>query len=113
VRDLLVAYLQERQTALDSLTSLAATLGGLFWKDLERHHPGIDSLRLPAEVAAAWKQRSVRGSLPPAATLLSGRLFPRGAAEPHVTPGQPSASLASAAYFAARGWRNRRARRPC
>jgi integrase len=61
VRDLLVAYLQERQTALDhtSLTSLAATLGGLFWKDLERHHPGINSLHLPGEVAAAWKQRVV------------------------------------------------------
>src|SRR5262249_55054386 len=29
----------------------------LFWRDLERHHPGIASLDLPAEVAAAWKQR--------------------------------------------------------
>lgn len=59
VRDLLVAYLQERQPTLDhnSLTGLAAVLGGLFWRDLERHHPGIDSLHLPADVAAAWKQR--------------------------------------------------------
>ena len=31
--------------------------GGGFWRDLEIHHPGIDSLRLPAQVAAAWKQR--------------------------------------------------------
>jgi hypothetical protein len=59
VRDLLVDYLKERQPALDysSLRSLAADLGGTFWNDLERHHPGIDSLRLPAEVAEAWKQR--------------------------------------------------------
>jgi hypothetical protein len=59
IRDLLVAYLQERQPMLDhtSLTSLAAALGGLFWRDLERHHPGIHSLHLSADVAAAWKQR--------------------------------------------------------
>ncbi len=52
-------YLRERQPALDysSLRTLAADLGGVFWKDLERHHPGIDSLHLPPEVAAAWKQR--------------------------------------------------------
>ena len=29
----------------------------MFCKDLERHHPGIDSLHLSPEVAAAWKQR--------------------------------------------------------
>lgn len=59
IRDLLVDYLRERQPALDytSLESLANFLGGLFWADLERHHPGIDSLRLPTEVADAWKQR--------------------------------------------------------
>jgi len=59
VRDLLVEYLRERQPALDyaSLNSLAHYLGKRFWQDLERHHPGIDSLRLPREVADAWKQR--------------------------------------------------------
>ncbi|MHB8341187.1 MAG: tyrosine-type recombinase/integrase [Mycobacteriales bacterium] len=59
VRDVLVEYLKERQPALDynSLVSLANLLGNLFWADLEAHHPGIDSLRLPAEVASAWKQR--------------------------------------------------------
>lgn len=59
VRDLLVAYLQERQPTLDhtSLTGLAAALAGLFWRDLERHHPGINSLHLPPQVAAGWKQR--------------------------------------------------------
>jgi integrase len=59
IRDLLVDYLKERQPALDytSLDSLANFLGGLFWADLERHHPGIDSLHLPSEVAEAWKQR--------------------------------------------------------
>lgn len=40
-----------------SMETLACTLGSRFWRDLEIHHPGIDSLRLPDEVAAAWKQR--------------------------------------------------------
>jgi hypothetical protein len=59
VRDLLVDYLRERQPVLDytSLEALSNYLGKLFWADLERHHPGIDSLHLPAEVADAWKQR--------------------------------------------------------
>ncbi len=59
VRDLLIAYLQERQPMLDHTTlhNLAFSLGALFWRDLERHHPGIDSLHLPPEIAAAWKQR--------------------------------------------------------
>jgi hypothetical protein len=59
VRDLLVAYLNERQPMLDhtTLRNLAFNLGGLFWRDLERHHPGIASLHLAPEVSAAWKQR--------------------------------------------------------
>ena len=59
VRDLLVDYLKERQPALDysSLRKLSAALAGGFWKDLERHHPGIASLHLPAQVSEAWKQR--------------------------------------------------------
>ncbi|HET6744149.1 MAG TPA: hypothetical protein VFH76_34670, partial [Kribbella sp.] len=40
-----------------TLRDLAFSLGGLFWRDLERHHPGISSLHLAPEVAAAWKQR--------------------------------------------------------
>ena len=59
VRDLLVDYLRERQPALDynSMESLANYLGKLFWSDLERHHPGINSLHLSVEVADAWKRR--------------------------------------------------------
>jgi hypothetical protein len=59
VRDVLVRYLDERRPALDysSLQGIASRLVGNFWADLERHHPGIDSLRLPAPVAEAWKQR--------------------------------------------------------
>jgi hypothetical protein len=59
IRDLLVDYLAERQPRLDysSLRSLAANLGNAFWKDLERHNPGINSLDLRPEVATAWKQR--------------------------------------------------------
>jgi integrase len=59
VRDVLVDYLRERQPAVDfsSLQRLAYLLGKLFWADLEAHHPGIGSLRLPRDAAAAWKQR--------------------------------------------------------
>lgn len=59
VRDLLVRYLSERQTALDysSLRGLASRLAGTFWADLERHHPGIDSIRLTPETARAWQER--------------------------------------------------------
>jgi integrase len=59
VRDLLVDYLRERQPALDfaTVTSLAGHLAGNFWKDLENHHPGIGSLSLAPDIAAAWKQR--------------------------------------------------------
>ncbi|MGH3160478.1 MAG: tyrosine-type recombinase/integrase [Streptosporangiaceae bacterium] len=59
VRDLLVDYLRERQPAVDytSLKNLAYYLAQRFWADLEQHHPGIDSLHLTADVAAAWKQR--------------------------------------------------------
>ncbi len=58
IRDLLVDYLRERQPTMDygSLEQLARRLG-MFWADLEAHHPGIDSLHLSAEVADAWKQR--------------------------------------------------------
>jgi hypothetical protein len=59
VRDLLVEYLTERSPELDhtSLRSVARNLCRLFWRDLEIHHPGIDSLRLAPEVARAWKER--------------------------------------------------------
>ena len=59
VRDLLVDYLQERQPGLDynSLRALAYYLGKRFWKDLELHHPGIDSLHLPAEISGSWRHR--------------------------------------------------------
>src|SRR5258708_24610476 len=40
-----------------SLQRHAYLLGKLFWADLEAHHPGIDSLQLSRDVAAAWKQR--------------------------------------------------------
>lgn len=59
IRELLTSYLAERAAELDyaSLTGMANTLCGLFWRDLERHHPGICSVRLDPEVAAAWKER--------------------------------------------------------
>jgi integrase len=59
VRDLLVEYFTERAPELDhtSLRSIARNLCRLFWRDLEIHHPGIDSLHLSPQVAQAWKER--------------------------------------------------------
>jgi len=44
IRDLFVRYLTERAAGLDyaSLLQLEIRLGHLFWRDPERHHPGID-----------------------------------------------------------------------
>lgn len=59
IRDLFVAYLYERRAAMDynSIRYLAAKLVLLFWRDLEIHEPGIDSLHLTEEVARRWKTR--------------------------------------------------------
>ena len=59
VRDVLVDYLHERQAGLDytSLRQLAMKLARLFWRDLELHEPGIDSLALSDRAARDWKQR--------------------------------------------------------
>ena len=61
VRDLLVDYLKERQPSVDyaTLRNLAQRLGSVFWRDLELHNPGIDSLHLSPAVAAEWKQRAL------------------------------------------------------
>ena len=55
----MVEYFTERAPDLDhtSLRSIARNLCRLFWRDLEIHHPGIDSLHLASEVARAWKER--------------------------------------------------------
>ncbi|MGB8383065.1 MAG: hypothetical protein WCG47_17765, partial [Dermatophilaceae bacterium] len=59
VRDLLVDYLHERQAAMDyvSLRQLSTKLVLLFWRDLELHEPGIDSLHLSDQMIRDWKQR--------------------------------------------------------
>lgn len=59
VRDVLVRYLNERRASLDygTFTNMIRILIGMFWADIEHHHPGVDSLHLPDEVAEAWKQR--------------------------------------------------------
>src|SRR5664280_854857 len=61
VRDLLVDYLRERQPGVDyaTLHKLSYSLGRLFWRDLEINHPGIDSLRLPAEAVGQFVQGRV------------------------------------------------------
>ncbi|WP_280444853.1 tyrosine-type recombinase/integrase [Nocardia brasiliensis] len=72
VREVLIRYGQERQPSLDytSLRGIIGDLAGIFWADIERHHPGIDTLALSDEVAEAWKQRlrtqpTRRGEPPP------------------------------------------------
>jgi integrase len=77
IRDLLVDYLRERQPSMDfaSLDNLSRQLAKQFWADLEDHHPGISSLKLSRDAAAAWKQRVMTKPGPggePAARL-SGR----------------------------------------
>jgi hypothetical protein len=59
VRDLFVDYLRERQPGLDykTIRQLATKLVLLFWRDLELHEPGIDSLHLSVQTARAWKGR--------------------------------------------------------
>lgn len=59
IRDVLVRYLDERRPGVDYQTfrSLTMDLSRNFWRDLEIHHPGVSTLHLPAEVAAAWKER--------------------------------------------------------
>jgi len=54
-----VRYLTERAPELDykSLRTTAWKLCGVFWRDLEEHHPGINSLHLSAEVVEGWKLR--------------------------------------------------------
>ncbi len=90
VRDLLVDYLRERQPGVDytTLNRLATVLGLSFWKDLEDHHPGIDSLRLAPDVAAAWKQRlQTRPARPagPPGEALPARIPRSGVAGPLMT----------------------------
>ena len=59
VRDLLVDYLREFEVSHDYTTqrALSFVLASVFWRDLELHHPGISSLSLDPDTAAAWKQR--------------------------------------------------------
>lgn len=59
VRDVLVHYLLERSSTLDyaSLVNQVQVLVDLFWCDLERHHPGLNTLRLPDGVVQDWKVR--------------------------------------------------------
>jgi len=59
IRDLIIDYLTERRPSLDygTLNRLALELAGLFWADLEQHHPGITSLHLTPQMASGWKQR--------------------------------------------------------
>jgi hypothetical protein len=73
VREVLIKYLDERRPALDytSFQSLVSMLAGVFWSDIERHHPDLDTLNLPTDVAESWKERLHTVSTP------DGRTRPR------------------------------------
>jgi len=62
----LIRYLDERRPAMDygSFRALVTVLAGRFWADIEAHHPGIDTLALPPEIADAWKARLMFTSRP-------------------------------------------------
>lgn len=59
IRGVLIRYLDEQRPSMDYNTFLGdvIALAKLFWADVEQHHPGIDTLDLPEEAAAAWKER--------------------------------------------------------
>ncbi|MDQ0958314.1 hypothetical protein QFZ66_002192 [Streptomyces sp. B4I13] len=59
IRNVLVRYLEERRPGVDygTFRGLVSELAGLFWADIETHHPGIDTLRIPDDVIDGWKQR--------------------------------------------------------
>ncbi|WP_234432677.1 tyrosine-type recombinase/integrase [Streptomyces sp. MUSC 125] len=61
IRNVLVRYLDERRPGVDygTFRGLVRELAGVFWADIEAHHPGINSLRLPDDVIDGWKQRIV------------------------------------------------------
>ena len=86
MRELFTSYLTERAAELDyaSLVGMANTLCGNFWRDLEQHHPGISSLRLDTEVAAAWKERLGQ------VTDRDGRLGRRPGERPQPAADRPS-----------------------
>jgi integrase len=58
VRNLLIAYLTERSVNIDysSLRGVVTHLCLRFWKQVEGLAPGIDTIDLPDDVAAAWKE---------------------------------------------------------
>jgi integrase len=66
VRNLMVAYLTERAPVVDysTLRGRASDLCGLFWRNIERIAPGIDTIDLPEEVARQWKEEIRWRTLP-------------------------------------------------
>ena len=85
VRDLIVDYLRERQPALDyaSLDAISSSLAGRFWARIEDLSPGISTLRLPPDLARAWKddlqtvKRTVTGADGQQTVITSPRLNAR------------------------------------
>lgn len=62
VRNLLVRYLEFKAITIKqvSLKGLALVLVKHFWRDIERHHPEVESLDLSPQLAEAWRRRHAR-----------------------------------------------------
>lgn len=60
VRQFFIAYLDRRKEGMDysSLRPLSFYLTKVFWCTVEAIQPGIDTLDLPEETAAAWRKRA-------------------------------------------------------
>lgn len=59
IRGLLIAYVTEMATTSDygSLDNTSRVLVNLFWRDLQDHHPGLDTIALTQDQANGWKER--------------------------------------------------------
>jgi integrase len=59
IRTVFVRYFEDRRVSVDysTLRNKISVIAQTFWGDIEHHHPGIDSLRLPEDVALGWKER--------------------------------------------------------
>jgi integrase len=59
IRDLLVAYVREREPSVDHSTmlQLSSMLACRFWLEIENIEPGVSDLRLKPETIIAWKDR--------------------------------------------------------
>lgn len=59
-RDVWVEYLKHRSAGLDysSLKNLIYNLIGVFWSDIQRHHPDLDTFAVDQQMMDGWRRRT-------------------------------------------------------